>query len=199
MSSKVKKAIRKTSKKQPIKVRVHSSIKKVSKKIQKTRSVSLATASKKLSSPIKSKTKEPNALQFVSPFQPYKLHKGEKYMSEEMKDHFRKLLLAWKKSLTAEMDETVNYIKEAPGNLPDLGDRASREEQFRLELRERDRDRRLIRKIDESLALIDSNNYGYCEMCGEEIGLRRLEARPTATLCIDCKTLNEIKEKQGGG
>lgn len=129
---------------------------------------------------------------------PYELKKGEGYMSARMQAHFRQVLLDWKNNLTQEMIATVNAIKETPTQFADLSDRATQEEQFNLQLRERDRDRRLIKKIDETVRRIDDDTYGYCEACGEEIGLRRLEARPTAVLCVDCKTLDEIREKQEG-
>lgn len=132
----------------------------------------------------------------VGGFEPYKLKKGEEYMSEGQIEHFRQILLAWKRELMEEVDRTVDHMKEEAANFADPADRASQEEEFALELRTRDRERKLIKKIDESLALLDSGDYGYCEQCGVEIGIRRLEARPTATLCIDCKTLQEIKEKQ---
>ncbi|MGD8498840.1 MAG: RNA polymerase-binding protein DksA [Chromatiales bacterium] len=132
----------------------------------------------------------------VSGFQPYKLKKGEEYMNDAQLEHFRKILLAWKRELMEEVDRTVGHMKEEAANFADPADRASQEEEFALELRTRDRERKLIKKIDESMVLIESGDYGFCEQCGVEIGIRRLEARPTATLCIDCKTLQEIKEKQ---
>ena len=97
-----------------------------------------------------------------------------------------------------EVDRTVHHMQDEAANFPDPADRASQEEEFSLELRARDRERKLIKKIDETLQLIEDEDYGWCDSCGVEIGIRRLEARPTATLCIDCKTLAEIKEKQIG-
>jgi DnaK suppressor protein len=132
----------------------------------------------------------------VSGFKPYKLKKGEEYMNESQRTHFRQILLAWKRELMQEVDRTVDHMKNEAANFADPADRATQEEEFSLELRTRDRERKLIRKIDESLRDLESDEYGYCEACGVEIGIRRLEARPTATLCIDCKTLQEIKEKQ---
>ncbi len=126
---------------------------------------------------------------------PYAEKKNEDYMSAAQQQHFREILMAWKLQLIQEMDETVHHMQEETINLPDPSDRATLEEEFALELRTRDRERKLIRKIDESLAAIDRGDYGYCESCGIEIGIRRLEARPTATLCIDCKELDEIREK----
>lgn len=132
-------------------------------------------------------------------FEPYKEKKGEEYMNEKQREHFRNLLLAWKRELMEEVDRTMNHMKDEASNPPDPADRASQEEAFSLELRTRDRERKLIKKIDNTLELIENNDYGYCEACGVEIGIRRLEARPTATLCVDCKTLDEIKEKQISG
>ncbi|MCB1868289.1 MAG: RNA polymerase-binding protein DksA [Gammaproteobacteria bacterium] len=129
-------------------------------------------------------------------FTPYDQEKGEEYMSEEQENHFRAILGAWKKSLMEEVDRTVHHMQDEAANFPDPNDRATQESEFSLELRTRDRERKLIKKIDETLSLIDSHEYGFCEACGVEIGIRRLEARPTATLCIDCKTLDEIREKQ---
>ena len=132
----------------------------------------------------------------VAGFEPYKQKKGEEYMSDPMREHFRNILLSWKRELMEEVDRTVGHMKEEAANFADPADRASQEEEFALELRTRDRERKLIKKIDESLVQLEAGDYGYCEQCGVEIGVRRLEARPTATLCIDCKTLQEIKEKQ---
>jgi DnaK suppressor protein len=132
----------------------------------------------------------------VSGFKPYEPKEGEKYMSEAQHEHFRQILCAWKRELMEEVDRTVDHMKTDAANFADPADRATQEEEFSLELRTRDRERKLIKKIDESLNLIETGEYGYCEACGIEIGIRRLEARPTATLCIDCKTLQEIKEKQ---
>jgi len=129
-------------------------------------------------------------------FEPYKAKKGEEYMSPSMLEHFGAILLEWKRSLMVEVDRMVSYMKDEATNFPDPADRATQEEEFSLELRTRDRERKLIRKIDQSLDEIKSGDYGYCHSCGMEIGIRRLEARPTASLCIDCKTLDEIKEKQ---
>ena len=132
-------------------------------------------------------------------FEPYKEKKGEEYMNEAQEEHFRKLLRAWKKELMEEVDRTVHHMKDEAANFPDPNDRATQESEFTMELRARDRERKLIKKIDESLTDLENHEYGYCEQCGIEIGIRRLEARPTATLCIDCKTLDEIKEKHIGG
>jgi len=130
---------------------------------------------------------------------PYKEKKGEEYMNEKQLEHFRGILNAWKAELMEEVDRTVGHMKDDAANFPDPADRASQEEEFSLELRTRDRERKLIKKIDEALNELDTGEYGYCETCGVEIGIRRLEARPTATQCIDCKSLDEIKEKQNKG
>lgn len=126
----------------------------------------------------------------------YEREAGEEYMSKAQLAHFRELLLMWKQELVEEVSRTVGHMKQDAANFADPADRATQEEEFGLELRARDRERKLCKKIDEALRNIDIGNYGYCEACGVEIGIRRLEARPTATLCIDCKTLAEIKEKQ---
>ena len=128
-------------------------------------------------------------------FEPYMAKKSEAYMSDGMKAHFRIILNAWKKELMEEVDRTVHHMQDEAANFPDPNDRATQESEFTMELRARDRERKLIKKIEESLSNIDADEYGYCNQCGIEIGVRRLEARPTATLCIDCKTLDEIKEK----
>lgn len=132
----------------------------------------------------------------VKGFEPYKEKKGEQYMSKPQLEHFTQLLLAWKQQLQEEVERTVHHMRDEANNYADPADRATQEEEFALELRARDRERKLIRKIDQTLEMIRKEDYGYCEQCGIEIGLRRLEARPTATLCIDCKTLEEIREKQ---
>lgn len=139
--------------------------------------------------------KQDSAANFQN-FTPYKARKNEKYMNDKQKDHFRSILLGWKSELMEEVDRTVTHMKDEAANFPDPADRATQEEEFSLELRTRDRERKLIKKIDSTTDLIDSDDYGYCDACGVEIGIKRLEARPTATQCIDCKTLDEIKEKQ---
>ena len=132
-------------------------------------------------------------------FVPYKEQKGEEYMNERQLEHFANILNSWKKELMEEVDRTVHHMQDEAANFPDPADRASQEEEFSLELRARDRERKLIKKIDQTLQRIEEDDYGFCDSCGVEIGIRRLEARPTATLCIDCKTLAEIKERQIGG
>ncbi len=128
-------------------------------------------------------------------FTPYKPKRGEAYMNDKQLDHFREILEAWKNELMEEVDHTITEMKEAT-TLADPNDRASQEESFSLELRTRDRERKLLRKIEQALQQIEDKDYGYCEACGVEIGIKRLEARPTANLCIDCKTVAEIREKR---
>lgn len=129
-------------------------------------------------------------------FTPYQAKPDEEYMNKNQLNHFRKILNDWKAELGSELDRTVHTMQDEVTMFADPNDRASQESDVTLELRNRDRERKLIKKIDETLRNIDNNEYGYCEGCGIEIGLKRLEARPTATLCIDCKTLDEIREKQ---
>ena len=127
---------------------------------------------------------------------PYQEKQGEEYMNAKQSQHFRKLLINWKQTLMEEVERTVHHMQDEASNFPDPNDRATQEEEFALELRTRDRERKLIKKINESLITLETGDYGYCEVCGVEIGVKRLEARPTATLCIDCKTIDEIKERQ---
>ena len=130
---------------------------------------------------------------------PYKVKKNEKYMSAAMKRHFIAVLLLWKEHLKEEMQKTFDHLRTKGETYADPVDRASQEEEFAFELRTRDRERKLINKIGISIEKIKQDDYGWCESCGDEIGIKRLEARPTATHCIDCKTLDEIKEKQLSG
>jgi DnaK suppressor protein len=131
-------------------------------------------------------------------FKPYVEIEGEEYMDESQLKHFETILNNWKSELMKEVDRTVHHMQDDAANFPDPNDRATQESEFSLELRTRDRERKLIKKIDDALKEIESGDYGFCESCGIDIGIRRLEARPTATLCIDCKTLDEIREKQMG-
>ncbi len=140
-------------------------------------------------------TKAPSS---YTDFEPYKLKKGEEYMSDAQIAHFRNILVQWKRSLMEEVDRTVHHMQDEAANFPDPTDRATQESEFSLELRTRDRERKLIRKIDSTLRRIEDHDYGFCESCGADIGIRRLEARPTAELCVDCKSLEEIREKQLG-
>lgn len=146
----------------------------------------------------KAEKKKESPLSGFKKFTPYEEKKGETYMGERMSAHFRDILMAWKRELMEEVDRTVHHMQDEAANFPDPNDRASQEADFTMELRTRDRERKLIKKIDEALRSLDEDEYGFCEVCGVEIGIRRLEARPTATLCIDCKTLDEIRERQMG-
>ena len=130
---------------------------------------------------------------------PYKEVPGEAYMNTNQLAHIEQILLAWRQSLMEEVDRTVTHMKDEAANFPDPSDRASQEEEFSIKLRARDRERKLIKKIEDALERLSDEDFGYCEACGIDIGLRRLEVRPTATLCIDCKTLSEIKERQNQG
>lgn len=130
---------------------------------------------------------------------PYQEQPGEEYMNPKQVAHFRHILESWRDALRKEVDRTVNHMQDEAANFPDPVDRASQEEGFSLELRNRDRERRLIKKIEKTLLKLEKDDFGFCNHCGIEIGIRRLEARPTADLCIDCKTLAELKEKQMAG
>ena len=182
-----KKAIAKKSlvKKAPVKkVAVKKvAVKKTAKKVTTKKAPAKKVSAKKRSTPISS----------------YQGRKGEKYMSAAMKKHFLAVLIDWREHLKEEMQKTFDHLKNKGESYADPIDRASQEEEFAFELRTRDRERKLISKIAMSLEQIKQDDYGYCYACGIEIGVKRLEARPTATHCIDCKTLDEIKEKQLGG
>jgi DnaK suppressor protein len=130
--------------------------------------------------------------------QPYISKRGEAYMSKEQLEHFRQILLSWKRDLMEEVDRTVSHMKDEAANFPDPNDRATQEEEFSLELRTRDRERKLIRKIDEALKRVEDGSYGYCLETGEEIGIKRLEARPVATLTIEAQERRERRERQYG-
>jgi RNA polymerase-binding transcription factor len=127
---------------------------------------------------------------------PYKPRRGEEYMSPQQLDHFREILSNWKRELMFEVDRTVHHMQDEAANFPDPNDRATQESEFGLELRTRDRERKLLRKIDSAITRIDDGSYGYCEETGEEIGLKRLEARPVATLCLEAQERRELAERQ---
>lgn len=135
----------------------------------------------------------------IAGVEPYQEKPGEEYMNGEQLGHFRTILDAWRNQLREEVDRTLNHMQDEAANFPDPVDRAAQEEEFSLELRARDRERKLIKKIEKTLQKIEEDDFGFCDSCGIEIGIRRLEARPTADQCIDCKTLAEIKEKQMAG
>jgi DnaK suppressor protein len=129
---------------------------------------------------------------------PYIARRGEQYMNTEQLEHFARILRSWKRDLMVEVDRTVLHMKDEAANFPDPNDRATQEEEFSLELRTRDRERKLIRKIDEALKRIEDGSYGYCLETGEEIGIKRLEARPVATLSVEAQERRERREKQYG-
>lgn len=185
--------------------------KKVSKKISKKATKKAATkvttkavtkkATKKATSTVKRTSKKTNLKAISSDnlihgIEPYKIKAREKYMSPAQTKHFRNILLSWKTNLLDEVSRTIHLMQDENINHPDPNDRASQETDMSLELRNRDRERKLLKKIDATVARVDIDDYGWCDRCGIEIGIRRLEARPTAELCVDCKTLNEIKERQ---
>ena len=182
-------------------------VKKATKKITKTsakKTVKKAPAKKIVKKKaVTKKTKQNKVVAKIannkSKIAPYKPKKKEKYMSAAMKKHFVPVLLLWREHLKEEMQKTFDHLRTKGETFADPVDRASQEEEFSFELRTRDRERKLINKIAVSLELIKQDEYGWCESCGVEIGIKRLEARPTATHCIDCKTLDEIKEKQLSG
>jgi len=174
------------------KVAKKASVKKVAKK------ASVKKAAKKTSTKAISVKKYEEA-QFLASIKPYPLKKNEKYMNVKQKKHFMAILDSWAEKLQIEQDRTADKIQENVTNFPDESDRATHEEEFALELRTRERERKLLSKINESIDSLRSKDYGYCASCDIEIGIRRLEARPTATRCIDCKTIEEIHERQQYG
>ena len=168
--------------------------KKVAVKKAPAKKVAVKKVAAKKTSP-----KKTTAKKRTTPISSYKGRKGETYMSPAMKKHFNAVLIEWREHLREEMQKTFDHLKNKGESYADPIERASQEEEFAFELRTRDRERKLINKIAGSLEQIKQDDYGYCYACGIEIGVKRLEARPTATHCIDCKTLDEIKEKQLGG
>ncbi len=197
--AKKKTAAKKPAIKKPVAKKKTAAKKPAAKKaVAKKKTAAKKPAAKK---PIRStspKPSSPNTPFEVSEFTPYKIKRGEEYMNEAQRDHFKNILLNWRNELMEEVDRTVHHMQDEASNPPDPADRATLEEEFSIELRTRDRERRLIKKIDSTIELIAKDDYGFCDSCGVEIGIRRLEARPTANKCIDCKTLDEIKEKQLG-
>lgn len=186
-------AKKKVSKKKTVAKKTVAKKTAAKKKVVAKKAATKKTAAKKKTT---AKKRIPsNIAQEFKQFEPYKIKKGEEYMNEAQVEHFHNILGAWKKELMEEVDRTVHHMQDEAANFPDPNDRASQESDFTMELRTRDRERKLIKKIDESIDFLDSGDYGYCEECGIEIGIRRLEARPTANLCIDCKSLSEIREK----
>ena len=173
--------------------------KKVAVKKAPAKKVAVKKAPAKKVAAKKTPAKKVSAKKRSTPISSYQGRKGEKYMSAAMKKHFLAVLIDWREHLKEEMQKTFDHLKNKGESYADPIDRASQEEEFAFELRTRDRERKLISKIAMSLEQIKQDDYGYCYACGIEIGVKRLEARPTATHCIDCKTLDEIKEKQLGG
>ena len=141
----------------------------------------------------RSKTSNHLAIHGIAPYQP---KKGEEYMSDEQLKHFRDILVAWKTELMEEVDRTVHHMQDEASNFPDPNDRATQESEFGLELRTRDRERKLLKKIDQAIARTEDGSYGFCEQTGEEIGLKRLEARPVATLSVEAQERREVSERQ---
>jgi len=188
-----KKPIKKTAAKKPVKpIKKAAVAKKAPKKAAVAKKAPKKAAVKVSGSPT-------DFSAFLKNFQPYRSKKSEKYMNKNQQRHFLGMLIAWKEALIEEQEKTEQLIQQDQSNFPDSLDRAAKEEEFMLELRKRERERKLIGKIDLSLKDLADDLYGYCESCGVEIGIKRLEARPTATKCIDCKTVDEIKEKQQFG
>jgi len=181
------------AKKAPIKKAVK---KKVAKTTPAKKKAAKAASTSAAKNKIVKKAATKRSSSDFNAFIPYEEKHGEDYMNEAQSAHFRELLLSWKQELMEEVDRTVSHMKDEAANFPDPNDRATQESEFTMELRTRDRERKLIKKIDESLEMLENNEYGYCEECGIHIGVRRLEARPTANLCIDCKSLDEIRERQ---
>jgi DnaK suppressor protein len=207
-----KKTAKKASKKKVTKKKVAKkaakkvSKKKVAKKVAKKASKKKAAPRKKTTSrksPVRKKTTPRRARSRaellsgpIHGIEPYKPRRGEDYMSQAQLDHFEQILSAWKRELMFEVDRTVHHMQDEAANFPDPNDRATQESEFGLELRTRDRERKLLRKIDSALARIEEGSYGYCDETGEEIGLKRLEARPVATLCLEAQERRELAERQ---
>ena len=194
VTSKNAKSIKAPSKKKPVKKKVEK------KKVVAKKKSPIKKIAAKRKTPLKKAIVNPSDYDsFAKSFVPYKISKTEKYMNKSQQKHFINILNSWKNALDSEQEKTEKLIQQDQSNFPDSLDRASKEEEFMLELRKRERERKLISKIELSLKDIEDDLYGFCETCGVEIGIKRLEARPTATQCIDCKTVDEIKEKQQFG
>ena len=187
--------VKKTTKKTAAK---KTPVKKTTKKTATKKTPQKKVVQKKSTS-AKKVTEKYEEAQFLASIKPYKLKKNEKYMNADQKKHFQEILARWKEQLQIEQDRTADKIQKNVSHFPDESDRATHEEEFTLELRTRERERKLLSKISESIEDLKSDDYGYCASCGIEIGIRRLEARPTATRCIDCKTIEEIHERQKYG
>ena len=173
--------------------------KAVSKKVATKKAVTKKTSVKKATPKKTTKQVKYEEAQLLASIKPYVLKKNEKYMNAKQQKHFQDILGTWKEQRQIEQDRTADKIQQNVSHFPDESDRATHEEEFTLELRTRERERKLLSKINESIDDLKSDDYGYCSSCGIEIGIRRLEARPTATRCIDCKTIEEIHERQQYG
>jgi len=171
--------------------------KAAAKKASPKKAAAKKSATKKTS--VKQKKSYEGDAQFLASIQPYTLKKNEKYMNAKQRGHFLSILTSWQSQLQFEQEKTADKIQDNVSNFPDEADRATHEEEFTLELRTRERERRLLSKITKSIEELNDNDYGRCASCDIEIGIRRLEARPTATRCIDCKTIEEIHERQKYG
>jgi len=209
-----KKVAKKTAKKAASKKKVAKKVvKKAAKKVSKKKPAARKKAVSKKRPPMKKKVPARKAAAHKVPARrvrskgdmlsgpihgiaPYKPARGEEYMSDEQLEHFRNILSAWKRELMHEVDRTVHHMQDEAANFPDPNDRATQESEFGLELRTRDRERKLLRKIDSALIRIDEGSYGFCDETGEEIGLKRLEARPVATLCLEAQERRELAERQ---
>ena len=193
-----KKAAKKASKKKVSKKKAakKASKKKVARKTSKKKVSRKAPARKKKAPVRRSRSRAELLSGPIHGIEPYKTRRGEEYMSQGQLDHFHKILSAWKRELMYEVDRTVHHMQDEAANFPDPNDRATQESEFGLELRTRDRERKLLRKIDSALARIEDGSYGFCDETGEEIGLKRLEARPVATLCLEAQERRELAERQ---
>lgn len=193
-ASKKKVSKKKTSAKKASRKKVSAKKSTMAKRPQPARAASRARPTAKKTMPRRSTASLLSGP--IHGIKPYKPRRGEEYMSPAQLEHFRDILSAWKRELMFEVDRTVHHMQDEAANFPDPNDRATQESEFGLELRTRDRERKLLRKIDSALARIDDGSYGFCDETGEEIGLKRLEARPVATLCLEAQERRELAERQ---
>ena len=194
-----KKAAKKTAKKRPTKAAAKRKSSGKKGTVAKTRRAAKKSTTTRKRAPTRSKLRAAGGNLLTGPvrgFNPYRPRRGEAYMSDNQLEHFRDLLNAWKRELMEEVDRTMLHMKDDAANFPDPNDRATQESEFGLELRTRDRERKLLKKIDSALQRIEDGSYGFCEETGDEIGLRRLEARPVATLCVEAQERRELAERQ---
>lgn len=190
-----KKVVKKPSRKRTSKSKVTSKTATIAASKAGATKKTPGKITKKATSPAR-KSRKVNADNLIHGIEPYKARKGEEFMSDAQLEHFREILLSWKRELMQEVDRTVHHMQDEASNFPDPNDRATQESEFGLELRTRDRERKLLKKISQAIARIDDESYGYCEETGEEIGLQRLEARPVATLCVEAQERRELAERQ---